>query len=137
MAKNCDALGLPVGHMVSFQNSTWLQFGSAAAIWIQWVVYASIVDFKTGWGCIFNCASTFESSVRRRSMMEHFFILVSVICLNFLASDNQPGSVATENRPDLSESEVETKPRMFANLSCVGSVGFGVRRLFLWRGNVL
>lgn len=42
MAKNCNALGIPVGHMVSLQNSSWVQFGSAAVIWIQRFVYASV-----------------------------------------------------------------------------------------------
>lgn len=40
--------------------------------------------------------------------------------------------VATENRSYLPESEVETEPCAFANLSCVVSVGFGVRPLRFW-----
>lgn len=66
--------------------------------------------------------------------MEHFLILASIV---YPSSSAVPPNQAvwlqlvdTENRPDLPESEVETEP--CANLSCVGSVGFGVRPLRFW-----
>lgn len=68
--------------------------------------------------------------------MDRLLILASTVCSSSSAVPTSPPvwlqSVATKNRLVVLESEAETEPCEFANLSCVGSDGFGERSLHFW-----